>query len=115
MFNYSCLFITDPMNGLLNRGFKFSLLPLKLDITQTLVEYKWFERTAVQNEFTYGKNEQEANNEPKFKTYKTNMPKNYDSPEGLTKFLSSIKSELMDPRNRNSVPCNLPNDKMKAM
>ena len=43
------------------------------------------------------------------------MPKNYDSPEGLTKFLSSIKSELMDPRNRNSVPCNLPNDKIKAM
>ena len=39
VFNYSSLVITSPMLGLLNRGLNFSLLPYKLDITQTLVEF----------------------------------------------------------------------------
>ena len=100
---------------MLNRGFNFPLLPLKLDITQTLVEYKRFERAAIWNKFHHGKDDQETNDEPIFKTYKTNLPKNYTSPEGLKTFLSSVKSELMDPRNRNYVPCNLPNDEMQAL
>ena len=102
------------MYRLLNRGLNFSLLPLKLDITQTLVEYKRFARSAIWAEFHYGKNSQEPE-EKIFKTHKTNMPKNYSSPEGLKTFLSSVKSELMDPRNRNSVPCNLPSDEMQAL
>ena len=46
---------------------------------------------------------------------KQTFKKNYTSPEGLKTFLSSDKSELMDPRNRNSVPCNLPNDELQAL
>ena len=89
IFNYSSLVITDPMYRLLNRGLNFSLLPLKPDITQTLVEYKRFARSAIWAEFHYGKNSQEPE-EKIFKTHKTNMPKNYSYPEGLKTFLSSV-------------------------
>ena len=43
------------------------------------------------------------------------MPKNYTVPEGLKVFLSAIKSEIQDPKNRNQVECNLPEDKMQAL
>ena len=43
------------MNRLLNRGLNFSILPMKLDITQTLVEFKRYERSAIWTEFWYGK------------------------------------------------------------
>ena len=39
---------------------------------------------------------------------KTNLPKNYSVPDGLKVFPSSVKSDFLDPRNRNSVPCNIP-------
>ena len=47
--------------------------------------------------------------------FKTNMPKNYSVPEGLKVFLKAIKSEIQDPRNRNKVECNLPEDEMQAL
>ena len=50
-----------------------------------------------------------------FKEHKTNMLKNYSIPEGLKIFLSSIKSELQDHRNRNSVKCNIPQDELHAL
>ena len=37
------------MYRLLNRGLNFSLLPLKLDITQILEEYKIFAKSAICN------------------------------------------------------------------
>ena len=40
IFNYSSITLTEAMEKLLNRGLNFSILPLKLDITQTLVEFK---------------------------------------------------------------------------
>ena len=39
VFNYSSLVIKGPKLKLKNRGLKFSLLPYKLDIAQTLVEF----------------------------------------------------------------------------
>ena len=59
VFNYSTLVITDPMNRLFNRGLNFSILPLKLDITQTLVEFKRYERSAIWTEFWYGKDNEQ--------------------------------------------------------
>ena len=43
------------------------------------------------------------------------MPKNYTSPQGLKTFLGSIKSEIMDHRNRNQIPCNIPPEEIQAL
>ena len=39
VFNNSKIVLTSPMKRVLKRGFKFSVLPLKLDITQLLTEF----------------------------------------------------------------------------
>ena len=36
-------------------------------------------------------------------------------PDALKVFLSSVKSDFMDPRNRNSVSCNIPQDEIEAL
>jgi trehalose-6-phosphate synthase len=69
--------INEPMQRLLNRGLNFSILPPKLDITQTLAEYKAYERAVIWHEFHYGKEENKDVKEHIFKETKTNMPKNY--------------------------------------
>ena len=43
------------------------------------------------------------------------MPKGYTTPNDLKIFLSSIKSELSDPRNRNKEDCNLPINEIHAL
>ena len=43
------------------------------------------------------------------------MPKNNSVPEGLKVFLSSIKSEITDPRNQNEEKCNIPIDEINAL
>ena len=43
------------METLLNRGLSFTVLPLKLDLTEVLVDFKRFERSAIWHEFMYGK------------------------------------------------------------
>ena len=70
--------------------------------------------SAIWNEFFYGM-EEENIEKPIFKTEKTNIPKNYTVPEGLKTFLSSVKSEITDPRNQNPVKCNLPQDDLQAL
>ena len=92
VFNYSDIVMTEAMLKLLNRGLNFSILPFKLDITQTLVEYRKFERAIIWYEFFFGNETDSDIKEHIFRTEKTNMPKNYNSPEGLKIFLSSIKS-----------------------
>ena len=93
---------------------KNSILSNKLDITHTLVEFRQFERAAIWHDFHYGSEENADFKKHIFKEHKTNMPQNYSIPQGLKIFLSSIKSELQDPRNRNSVKCNLPEDELQA-
>ena len=115
MFNYSKIKLTQAMENLLNRGFNFSILPLKLDLTQVLVDFKRFERSIIWHEYFYGK---ESNSEmrPKiFKSNKSNLPRNYKLPEGLKTYLGSIKSEIMDHRNRNDIKCNLPQEEIQAI
>ena len=102
------------MCRLLNRGLNFSVLPKHLDITQVRVDYKRFERSAIWQEYFYGKDE-DKKEEPIFKEYKTNLPNNYTIPEGLKTFLGAVKSDITDHRNRNSVECNLPKEELEAL
>ena len=103
------------MENLLNRGLNFTILSPKLDITQTLVEFKQFERSAIWHEFWFDRQPEEQYEQPLFKTQKSNLPKNYTVPQGLKTFLGAIKSEIMDHRNRNNIPCNIPPEEIAAL
>ena len=103
------------MERLLNRGLNFSILPLKLDLTQVLVDYRKFERSVIWHEFWHGRDKENEYIPPIFRTEKMNLPKNYVVPEALKTFLCSVKSELLDPRNRNVMSCNLPQDEIQAL
>ena len=46
---------------------------------------------------------------------KHNLPKNYTSPTELKTFLCAIKSEILEPRNRNATPCNIPPGEVEAL
>ena len=115
IFNYSIIILTEAMERLLNRGLNFSILPLKLDITQTLVEFKRFQRTMIWKEFWYGQNPDETYKPPIFKVTKTNLPKNHKTHNGLKTYLGEKKSEILDHQNRNKVKSNLPEDEIEAL
>ena len=103
------------MKNLLNRGFNFSILPLKLDLTQVLVDFKRFERSMIWQEYFHGIENVGVPRSKILKTKKSNLPRNYKSPEGLKTYLNSIKSEITDHRNRNDIQCNLPKDEIEAL
>ena len=103
------------MKSLLNRGLSFSILPLKLDLTQVLVDFKRFERSVIWHEFWFGQKDKESFTPPIFKTHKRNLPKNYTTPKELKTYLSSVKSELTDPKNRNTIKCNIPIEEIAAL
>ena len=69
----------------------------------------------VWQEFWFNREHEEAYKENIFKVTKTNFPKNHQIPKGLKEFISSVKSELMDPRNRNQEKCNLPQSEIEAI
>ena len=87
------------MLKLLNRGLNFIVLPYKLDITQTLVEFDRFERSIIWYEYWFGQEYLEEKEKSLYKSHKNNLPKNYTVPQGLNTFLSAIKSEIIDPKN----------------
>ena len=103
------------MLALLNRALNFAILPLKLDITQVLVDFNRFSRAAIWQEYWFGKDIEEVYKRPIFKKKKMNLPKNHSTPTGLKTFLNSIRSEIMDPRNRNTEKCNLPIEEIAAL
>ena len=76
------------MKNLLNRGFNFSILPLKLDLTQVLVDFKRFERSVIWHEFFHGSESDKNYKERIFKSNKSNLPKNYKIPDGLKTYLA---------------------------
>lgn len=92
----------------------FPFFPNKLDITQIVVDYKRFERAAIWQEFWFGR-EQEQAEKPIFKTPQKKLSKNHQTFEGLKVFLGAVKSEIQDPRNRNTTECNLPHDEIEAL
>ena len=103
------------MEKVLNRGLNFSVLPGKLDITQVLVDWKRFERTMIWKEWWFGKENEHENKEHIFKSKKTNLPKNYKIPNGLKTYLGSVKSNILDPKNRRKAECNLPPEELNAL
>ena len=115
IFNYSKIVLTEDMEKVLNRGLKFCIQPHKLDLTQLLVDFKSFERNMVWQEFWYGRKQEGEYNPPIFKTKKDNLPKNHKTPKQLKCFLGAVRSEIMDPQNRNKVPINLPPEELKAL
>ena len=54
VFNYSDTVLTDEMVSLLDKGLNFSVLQSKLDITQVLADFKYFERSIIWHEFHHG-------------------------------------------------------------
>ena len=115
VFNYSDIKLTEAMESLLNLGLNYSVLPLKLDLTQVLVDFSKFERTAIWQEFWFGHDQDKDYKAPIFKSQKNNLPKNHKIPQGLKIFLNSVKSEILDPRNRNRAECNLTPEKISAL
>ena len=115
VFNYSDIELTESMKSLLNLGLNYSIIPLKLDLTQVLVDFNKFERSVIWQEFWHGREKDENYKVPIFKSQKNNLPKNHKIPKGLKTFINSVKSEILDPKNRNCAECNLTPDKMAAL
>ena len=59
VFNYSSIVLTKEMEKVLNRGLEFCIQPLKLDLTQILVDYQRFERTMIWQEYWFGREKEE--------------------------------------------------------
>ena len=115
VFNKSNYTLSMDMEDLLNRGLNFAILPLKLDLTQVLVDFKYFERTMIWKEFWAGRDQEEGVHPKIFKVRKRDLPRNYKSPNQLKTFLGAVKSELTDSENRNPAKCNLPPNQIQAL
>ena len=74
------------MERLLNRALNFAILPLKLDITEVLVDFNRYSRALIWHECWHGKEEDTEYSKPIFKQKKNNLPKNYNPPSGLKTF-----------------------------
>ena len=98
IFNYSKIVLTKPMESVLNRGLKFAIQPLKLDITQVLTDFTRFERCMVWKEYWFGKETEETYVPPIFKKKKNNYPKNHRALKGLLDYLAAVKLEIVDPK-----------------
>ena len=75
VFNESSIILSEAMENLLNRGLNFTILPLKLDITQTLVYFKRLERSLIWHEFFFQNENQDQYEKPLFRVEKNNLPK----------------------------------------
>ena len=103
------------MKSLLNKALNFAVLPIKLYITEVVVDFNRFARAAVWQEYLYGKEKDDNYQKSTFKTKKKNLPKNHWTPAGLKTFLSLMKSEIMEPKNWNEAKCNLPKEEVLAL
>ena len=115
IFNYSKVQLTKDMEMVLNRGQHFAIHPIKLDLTHVLTDFKRFERTMIWQEFWHGRDDSNTQKKTIFKQKKSNLPKNYSSPNNLKTFLAGVKSEILDPKNRRKAKCNLPESEVKAI
>ena len=69
----------------------------------------------VWKEFWFGKESENAYTPPIFKKKKHNFPRNHKAPKGLSDFLAAVKSDILDPKNRNKVKSNLPDNEKEAL
>ena len=63
----------------------------------------------------YGHDSDSNYKEPIFKIKKNNLPKNYSTPHGLKTYTNGVKSEIVDPKNRIKVKCNLTGEEQEAL
>ena len=52
---------------------------------------------------------------PYSKRKKHNFPRNHRAPKSLSDFLAAVKSDIVDPKNRNKVESNIPDDEKEAL
>ena len=64
VFNYSNVDLCEDMINLLNCGLNFAILPLNLDLTQVLVDFKRFERSMIWKEFWFGREDLDEKKKP---------------------------------------------------
>ena len=83
VFNYSDINLSNDMNDLLNLGLKFAILPIKLDITQVLVDFKTYERSLVWQEFFHSDEKQKEYIPPIFKTKNLTFLRTTTHPKAL--------------------------------
>lgn len=107
--------LTEGMVKVLHRGLKFAVLPVKLDITQILTDFRRFERTAVWKEFWFGNKNDESYEPPIFRKKKHNFPQETQNTKGASGFLAAVQSDLMDPKNRNKIHCNITDEEKTAL
>ena len=69
----------------------------------------------VWKEYHSGKENDEDRQTPLFKSKKTNFPKNHPTPKGLKEYIGAVKSDLLNPYNRNKVVNNLTEDETDAI
>ena len=69
----------------------------------------------IWKEFWHGRDNSINQKRSIFKHKKNNLPRNYRSPNNLKIFLSGIKSEILDPKNRRKAKSNLPDSEVKAI
>ena len=62
------------MESVLNKGLKFAILPLRLDITQILTDFRRHERSIVWKKFWHGKENYMKYKPPMFKQKIHNFP-----------------------------------------
>ena len=103
------------MECVLNKGLKFAILPLRLDITQVLTDFRRHERSMVWKEFFHGKENDIPYKPPMFKQKKHNFPQKHRAPKGLYDYLAAVQSDIMDPKNRNKVTSNISNEEKEAL
>ena len=116
IFNYSGINISEGAIKCLNKGLSFAILPQKLNLTQVLADISEFERTMEWIEFFHDKDKDNDHKGAKlFKEKKTNRPKDHPTPKGLTTFINSVRSELLDPLNRNKARPNLAPDEYEGL
>ena len=80
----------------------------------TMKSHAMFERRMIWQEF-WSNYTAEEYKPPIFKKIKTNLPTKHPTPQALKIMLSSAKSELQDPKNRNKARPNLPKDELEAL
>ena len=115
VFNYSGIELSQDMENLLNRGLSFAITPLSLNLSQVLVDFSKFERKLRWREF-FATQEDDHEYQPSiFRKEKTNLPRNHKPPEELKMFCHAVKSEILDPENRNKIRPNLPPGELKAL
>ena len=73
MFNKSSIVLSKDLEELFDRGLNFSILPNNLDLTQVLVDLKYFECTMKWKEYWFGREEDGNITKQIFRVKKSNL------------------------------------------